>query len=513
MKRCIIVLLALLFLTGCLPTPEQEFVVSKSDNILEQKLNATPKPLEDTVSVSKTEESASLPPLDETTAPDPTAAPLQTQFFPSRWDEDAEHIREYVTLAIHADIETKADGLYPVYRTREEQLTDAQVIELANKLLSKPKERELVDALTKDEWTQYFKEYLDEVAAWEAWDQAGRPDDGIDRDEAGFSPEEVEQESQWYMEQIQNAPDKLDKAKVSDYSGYRIGQSVLYTLADGGYASISSDARNGWNFVRIDRGCRHIGYIYRETQYREDRREGADAGMKRAAKQWQEPTLSRADAEATALREIERLGFTGFSIAYGEPANLYDTTESSCTSTAAGWTFMLRRDFDGYPLVNHRNYTSSDLLDYGDGDGYAFNKPISKEGITVFVDETGIRYFAYDSPKTIVGKANANVELLPFEEIVRIVKNTLNVCYPSLRFQGGDYHTFGLEVYRMVLTPYTLRVKDSDDFYEVPCWVVFFDGWTEGPDREAERNNSNYTAESIIINAVDGTVVHEKAGY
>ena len=510
MKRIILSALCLLSMlcTACLPTPEQEYVISKADNVMEQKLNAAPMTEEDAVTFTDRNGTAEQKPVPET-----TDAPLKGQFFPDRYDEDAEHIRDYVTLAFHADIETKADGLYPVYKTREEPLTEARVIELANLLLNKPAEREIVDAMTKDEWAKEFQTYLNEAAEWEQWVKDGKPETGDRDDTASYTPEEVEAASDWYMEQIQNAPEKLDRAKVSDYSGYRIGQSVLYTLADGGYASISSEMRSEWNYVRIDRGCRHIGYIYRETQYREDGREGADASMERAAKQWQEPKLSREDAETIALREIKRLGFTGFSIAYGEPANLYDMTESRCTSVTAGWTFLLRRDYDGYPLVNHRNYASSDLLDYGDGDGFAYNKPISKEGITVFVDANGIQYFAYDSPKAIVGKANANVELLPFSEIVRIAKNTLNACYPGARFQGGDYHTFNLEVYRMVLTPYTLRVRDSEDFYEVPCWVVFFDGWHEGPDREAERNNSNYTAESIIINAVDGTVVHERAGY
>ena len=31
--------------------------------------------------------------------------------------------------------------------------------------------------------------------------------------------------------------------------------------------------------------------------------------------------------------------------------------------------------------------------------------------------------------------------------------------------------------------------------------------------REANRDDPNLTAETIVINAVDGTVVHEKAGY
>lgn len=507
MKRLIVIFLMLTCLCACLPTPEQEYVISKADHVLEQKLNAAAIPQEDTVFSQQSgsaEKTQSLP--------EQTDAPVAAQFFPERWDEDAENIREYVTLAIHADVESKADGLYPVYRTRTEQLTDETVIAFANKLLNKPAEREIVDALTKDEWAKELKAYLDEAAEWEAWVQAGKPETGDRDDTASYTPEEVEEMSAWYMEQIQNAPDKLDKARVSDYSGYHTGQYIRYTLEDGSFASINSTANRTWSVFSIVKGCRHNGYIYRETQYREDSREGTDALMKRFAKQWKEPQLLREQAETIALSELEWLGITGFSIAYGEPSDLYDTTETGAACVATGWGFTLRRDYDGYPLVGKHSYKSSDLLEYGDGDGFAYNKPIDKETVEVFVDETGILFLAYSDPKAIVGKVSANVELLPFAEIQRIVKQTIGACYPSERYRGADYHRIDLEVYRMVLTPYTLRVKDSEDFYEVPCWVVFFDGWINGADREAQREQSNWSADCIIINAVDGTVVHEKAG-
>ena len=515
MKRTILFCLMFLLVTSmaCLPTPEQEYVVSKADNVLEQKLNAAPKPMEDTV-FAQTEEK----PGQAQSIPEKTAAPVQTQFFPERWDEDAEQIREYVTLAIHADVEAKPDGLYPVYKTRSVSFTEAQVIALAEKLLGRPKERELVNTLTKSEWGEYLKAYLDEVAAWEAWVQAGKPKDGVDRDETGYSPEDVERETAWYMEQIRNAPDKLDKTSVSDYSGYHLGDCARYTLEDGSAALVSTASfgkEQPYNVLSISKGCKNAANLYKQSQYEGDR-QIKESLTQKAVRAWVQPTLERADAEAIVYREIERLGLSGFSIAYGQPTNLYDSTETDVKRVASGWSFTLRRDYDGYPLVDRFNYESSSHLEFGDGDGYLYNKPIDKESVTVFVDETGLWYFGYGSPKEIVGKQTANVELLPFEEIVRIVKNTLNVCYPSYRFQGGDNRSFDLEVYRMVLTPYTLRIRDAEDYYEVPCWVVFFDGWHQtasAEQREANRDDPNLTAETIVINAVDGTVVHQRAGY
>lgn len=517
MKRCMILLLVLLLLAGCLPTPEQEYVINKSDNVLEEKLSATPVTQNVTIATPMPNADDLAQSAEETRPPatgsasEPVQAPLREQFFPARYDEEAEPIRDYVTLAFHADVVTRADGLYPVYRTRQEPFTQAQVIDLANKLLSQPKERQIIDGLTKAQWAEQLQAYLDEVAAWEEWVQKGKPNDGVDRDETGYDPAEVEKEIAWFKEQYQSAPEKLDKAMVSDYADYQLGQIVRYTLADGGYATIASTVNESWNEIILFIGCRNDGSVYGQRQYQDDKKLN-EAQPKRWVKQWKDSSLSRKEGEAIAYRELLRLGFEGFKIACGEPANLYDTTETSAQRVSTGWSFTLRRDFDGYPLVDKKNYKTSDHLELVDSKQTNYNKRIRKEAITLFVDVGGIQYFCYSGQKAIVGKETANVALLPFEEIVRILKNTMKVCYPSRRFQGEKDHPIGLEIYRMVLTPYTLRVKDSDDFYEVPCWVAFFDGWRGMKDREAERQHGTTTPECVVINAVDGTIVHEKSG-
>ena len=41
MKRIALIILTMLLLAACVPTPEQEFVVNKGDSIAEQKINET----------------------------------------------------------------------------------------------------------------------------------------------------------------------------------------------------------------------------------------------------------------------------------------------------------------------------------------------------------------------------------------------------------------------------------------------------------------------------------------
>ena len=506
MKRMFCILFVVLF-CACVPTPEKEFIISKEDNLAEQKIHAAPL-TEDTVSVPQSSANAPIGDGANGTPAKDSERTAKAQTFPTRWDEEAFLIREYVTLAIHADVETKADGLYPVVETRNETMSNETVIALLGQLLKQPVSMQYLDARTKEEWGRELKEYVDTVADWQAWVDAGRPEiEG--HDDTDFTPEEIEATTAWYMEQIQNAPDRIETKKVSDYRSYHINETVSYTLEDGGYASVTACNDKPWrNYLQISDGCKSCGYIYYAYRHEECSKEGADAAMKRTAALWKETTLSREDAEAIAYREIERLGFSDFRIAYGEKAILLDVREGAADRfVATGWGFRLNRDYGGYPMIDVR-FEPSHLLNYGDDDAFAVNEPIREEQIEVFVDENGIRFFAYSNPKAVTGLLNANVELLPFSEIQRIVKNTLSVCYPVQRYQGSADWQWSLEVYRVVLTTYTLHKRDADGFYEMPCWIVLFDGW-----QGRERDTQSMRMQSIIINAVDGTVVHSAQGY
>ena len=63
-----------------------------------------------------------------------------------------------------------------------------------------------------------------------------------------------------------------------------------------------------------------------------------------------------------------------------------------------------------------------------------------------------------------------------------------------------------IEVYRMALVTKTLRIKDSNDYYEMPCWCVCY-RLQNGEQREPGSAQS-----CIYINAVDGSVVHTMMG-
>ena len=179
MKRLAMLLLATALLLGaaaCQPTPSEEFVVNKKDSGVAAKLEK------------------------EVDAAEARGA----QRVPDRWDEVYES--DLMTLTFAAPIVQKEDGLYPLYRTRSNPLTEAEMVNYLTVLFPDPVAVRQ-NLPTKADIQREMEWYMNEAQAKLDWQDAGRPDDGVDRDETPPSREEVNQELANYQELIQNAPE------------------------------------------------------------------------------------------------------------------------------------------------------------------------------------------------------------------------------------------------------------------------------------------------------------------
>lgn len=469
MKRLWILLLAFAF-CACLPTPETEFVVNKADNILENKLQSTAVPAESTTDTIEA----------------PTSAP---QRIPDHWTEEYE-ANETLTISVDAEIITKSDGVYPVFRTKSERFDTTRISELLQALLPKPKSVS-AETMTKQQWADAYKAWLAQIAQYEAWVDAGRPNDGIDREEIDLSPEKLEAQSKWYMDRINESADANGKRAVSNYDTVPLYCNSVYTLETGEPVFVSAAEDS----VCLARGCRDDCCLYTEMQMQTDQRYDDQK-----AKLWKEPTVTESDAKDIMTKELTRIGLDGFCTGDGQKTSLLDYTGDRHSYVESGWTFSLTRDYGGYPLLS-MPFTAVNLEYETVSDAY--NAPILTESLSVFVNENGIRALTYGNPKSVVGLVNGNVELLPFETAKTRIKNVLSVCFPITYYREHGEHVT-LEVYRIVLTTKTIRAKDSDETYEMPCYIVYFDTMDL---EKAERDNPNFTHSAIVINAVDGSTV------
>lgn len=501
MKRIIALLLLLCMLCACQPTPDHEFVVNKGDDMVEQKLNATLRPAAEPTAApteAPQEEIVSETKTAEPTLAAPTAAPLLKQTFPERWEEAEERVSEHLSISVNAEILQREDGLYPVYRTRGTEMTKERAGEIAAAILPKPVDV-FTQERTKEDYKRELQSYLDWVAEMQAWVEAGMPP-WPDHDTRVPTQEEIDAETARLQQAILNAPDTLERRTVSDYGDLRLNGTSAFTLENGEIASVVF--RKG--LIAVSKGCSQMGYLYYQYYYEEDKRLGEPQ-----AKIWKDVTTDRTAAEETLRAEMERLGFSDFAIESAYPANLFDSTGDKLVYVTGGWAFRLIRDYGGYPSVSVP-YQPSQFLNYGTGSDTVVNEPINKEQINVLINEDGIRYFAYSAPKEVVELTNESVELLPFETVKERAKNALKTCFPSAWAGDADY---SLEIYRMLLTTYTLHIKDSDEYYEMPCWVVFFDGNTYTGDRERLRGDENTGHDALFLNAVDGSIIHPDWGY
>ena len=468
MKRMIPVLLSLLLLTACQPTPEAEFVVNKGDDVVEERLAAS----------------------QETTAG-------EGQTFPDRWDQGPVAVNDRLTLTVRAEIVQKPDGRYPVYRTRWHGMTQGEAVRLVEQLLPPPV-AETVPVDTKVDWTAAYQAWLDDLAAQQAWVAAGKPQDGTDRDEAVMSAEEIDRISKEYQRLIAEAPEELTTTPVSDYSGLTLNQGArVYAFADGTRATVDAMADSSYTSLDVYKGCGGAGYVYYQYTHDRERELGE-------AKPFLTLKMEKERAEEILTKELDRLGFADFTVARAAPANLCTFgRDEQMRPLSAGWGFQLRRSYGGYPL-SAVSFMDSRALLYGDDPAY--NRPIPDEMLELFVDEGGLQAFRYLNPREVVARESENVALLPFEQVQLRVKNALVAGMGASKLDQAVPCT----VYRLLLTACTVRVKDSDDWYEMPCWVVFFT-WNDG--QAALIDTPQIMQEALILNAVDGSIVHGEYGY
>ena len=470
-KIRIFILIFMLLCAACQPTPEVEFVVNKGDGTVEEKMAAGRD----------------------------AEAGEGRQTFPARWDEGPMVVNDRLTLTIQAEVIQKQDGLYPVYRTRQHAMTREEAVWLVEQLLPPPT-AVTIPVDTKADWKRSYQEWLDDLAEQQAWVAAGKPQDGMDRDEAMMSPEEIDRISKEYQRLIAEAPDEPETTPVSDYSGLKLNEGArVYALMDGAKATVEAMADSSFASVEIFKGCSGSGYIYYQYTHERERELGE-------VKPFLTVKMSREAAETTLQKELDRLGFSDFTVARAAPANLCVMGRNdSMRPQSAGWGFQLRRNCGGYPL-SAVSFMDSRALLYGDQDSFAYNRPIPDEMLEMFIDENGLRALRYLNPKEVVSLESESVALLPFEQVQLRIRNALAAGMGASKLDQPIPCT----IYRLLLTPCTVRVKDSDEYYEMPCWVVFFT-WNDG--QAALIDNPQVMQEALILNAMDGSVVHGEYGY
>ena len=473
----------LFLLAGCQPTPEEPFVVSKQDGPLGQEVQAVTVP----------------GPAEEGMA---QAAAAPALAFPDRWEE-VQEVRG-ATVTWRADVEVKADGVYPLCRVREQPVDTTWRERVLSAILPGPVSME-TSGMTRGDWSRQFQDYLDQMEHQRDWIEKGFPAwDDVDEGMTDLSAldAEIERAAKSYQAHIANAPEKNETVSVSGFDSVPEGQ-LIFTLTTGERIFVQA-AGNGLAMTRYP-----TQFL---TEHSEARHEERIPIMGPFDEKWQEVTMSQTDAEAALAKLLETLGLTDFAAARTYKVNLMagdHDKPGSVSSVAAGWSFQLVRSFGGCPVES--NVYLDDRWIRHDEAG-AYGAPFFQESLQIILNEDGVWYFSWWDPKEAVG-SEGTAALLPFDQAQQRIRNAFSACLDVDRmreevFRGDDP---ALQVWRVMLTPYVVRLPDSDDLLALPCYLIFFDYDQDWREETWKKPDASFHV--LVVSALDGSIIDPAAGY
>lgn len=206
------------------------------------------------------------------------------------------------------------------------------------------------------------------------------------------------------------------------------------------------------------------------------------------------PTVSKAKALDIGARILQELGFSNMQLASIEAARMLDGALGYNTLTTGWYLTYTSSQAGGVPF--DADSVSTSFMQFADDEAYAPSWPQEKN--ILFLDETGIRYFSWESPYIVAEVVNTNVELLPFDTIYERAEALIKQGFAWTDQTGTLNEDFVIS--RILLTYYLVPQKNSIEYiYWMPTWVFVYQ-------KESDLDNSVLPG-YIAINAIDGSRV------
>ena len=110
-------------------------------------------------------------------------------------------------------------------------------------------------------------------------------------------------------------------------------------------------------------------------------------------------------------------------------------------------------------------------------------------------------------PCGIVTMDNANVSLLPFEEVMQIFQKQI---FMNVYLDKGYSETMHITDIRFSYL--RMKKRNSEEFYLLPVWD--FLGYCTDEETDDALSRSWYENQSFLkINAIDGSIINRNVGY
>jgi hypothetical protein len=478
-KMIIIVIITILLLSSCQPTPESSAVQSKSGEKLMDKIMGE-IPVDYDINLENQVQGIKEP-----------LVYLDKHYVNGYIDLDKK-----ITIEIDADVYLPVESKLPVAKIERVEFTQETVDRIIN-LFTKGK-TVYETYLTIDMLEEQMLLIKQRIAEY---------DENENR-----TIEELEAQLEYLTSEAKSYDENLQQQDIdiSHSDDIICGQCLI----DGSVAEIIVDAqkdnplgqsiriRKSGEYISVNDYCENFNFINlsEEKLYK--------------------ITIDTDEKEALdiAVNLIEAIGIADMALYSSDIAipTKYDLwTDDS--SVDGGYIFEFKRALNGV--------SSSDIIyiqEYMEGElGYS---PIWKdEKMTIVVNKQGITDFIWQSPSKVVEILNDDVEIMSFKESIGIAMQQMS---NSLWSHDGIINQT-LLIDEITLNLARIKIKDSNDEYMlIPVWKFYGENWVkynreylDHPDAPSEerqcinedgeiyRSNTAEGHPYLILNAIDGTII------
>lgn len=399
----------------------------------------------------------------------PTFAPEESYEAPEKWEETLEIRGRMVN--IDAEVIVADTTSYPVITIAKDTFTETDAIDFFKTMLG--------DSIEVRQQQRSYDELLEDLMTAERGYYIGIDDD---TGEALFGPYE-EQETDI-------AEIKALLAETSPEETYApfTGMFPMRTQ------TLLKDAE----------GNRWYGYWYeRGVQFDTDRRStiqmeswiinyGGYPGETPHA--LENIKISLEDAVELADQWVEKLGSGDFAYVSAEKARSLEGATYTVLSEGYYLTYV-RNIAGGVPQFYDYYSMPPTIIRLEEGEN-KYAPGWEQEAIELYVTEAGVQFFSWDDKVKVLGTANENVQLLPFEEIQESIRKLLTYALTDSLFEDGD----PVYITRVVLSTSIQQIADQgNEAFLAPTWVVYL--------TSAEKIRFHENPGVLLFSAIDGSVI------
>ncbi len=443
-----LLMVTLILMTACQPTPKIQPVVGVNDETMKQILSSG-------VDYNDFDEHGNQYAFKEIKVPD---------HITTDYKECGK-----MNLVFNADVIIPNTTAYPVVEAGKRVFSDEQLLDLIERFAGSSDELYSTWNLTKQDW-------LDKQIQFKEKDPEGK-----------LAP--------YYLEYLQQMYDDADEevynevVEISDLPTETTSQ--IFVRQDNGTVAFFRIARDDNSFVyyRDMFMSPATASLYKDENFNPE----FDTIEQFSWRQSKEPEISQEDAYVQALKYIDELEIDLDLLEAETCAFLVDVVGKS-----VGWTFTFTRKLSNAQVqFDSRGFIVDDeaMPSYG--------APWDVELCKIGIDKNGLCFLEYYGASQINKVVMDTVELEQFDTIQKRVENQLNYIYGTST-RGNDVG-LDIKISDIKLGTSLISVKDqTEKGIYIPTWYVdYYIKWSDADEDEWELN-------TIIFNAIDGSYIEPR---